>query len=256
MTAQQYAWRVAGEPVADLEPETMPGVCATCGGNDTMGVPTDAINSGTFSMQSDFFRFGTHCCRACTWLYRMGKSQPGNIMAAGGKLYRPTIAENEGRDRWIRVLEEVSKLPPDAPVMGIITTDVKPRVWPRVRMATRSNFGLVVHAPEYDVTGFLAFSLDKLLEITRFAAPILARGYSKRSLLLGILRDYPRASKHIQEAIAWEKQLEQYRIEAAFAPALVAAAAGEESIDGFTGAVEQTPATSRKTTKGQPGLFQ
>lgn len=256
MTPQQYAWMAAGKPPCDLEPVEISGHCSTCGGEDTYGITTDAINNPTFSQHGDFFRYGTHVCRACAWLYRMGKSRPGNMVAAGEKLYWPTIAANPGRDQWISVLEEIANLPDDSQIAGILTTDVKPRLFPRMRLGTKATFGMVVHAPEYDVSGWLPLQLDKLLEIAHGVAPMLNHGYSKRSLLLGILRDYPRAIKHMDQALQWEQQLATWRQQAEFVPALVVATARGELIDGTTSATEQSATTSRKATKGQPGLFQ
>lgn len=262
MTPSQFLWSISGQPPCDIEPEPYSGPCSTCGHHDICGVKTDDINNPGFSQHDEYFRFGSHVCRACAWLYRMGKSNPGNIIGVGQKIYRPTIAENEGRDRWIRVLEEISQLPSDTYVAGVLTTDVKPRVWPRMRMATIGQFGLVVHAPDYDVAGYISMKLPTLLSMTTAMASMLARGYSKRSLLVGILKDFPRASKHLKEAMDWEYQLSIWRPQAEFAAALVVAAAPEKPVDHGndngrpTTRVEPATTASRKSIEKQPGLFQ
>jgi hypothetical protein len=94
---------------------------------------------------------------------------------------------------WIEVLADIAAMPGNTPVSGVMTTDVKPRLWPRARLATVARFGLYLHAGEYDVSEWREFILPDCLDlIGKMIAPLTA-GYAKTSLYHGLFRDHARS---------------------------------------------------------------
>lgn len=228
MTPSQFAWHAAycpphGYPVD----EACGAACATCGQRIGRGVPLHAIETPTTANHADYFRFGSrHVCYACAWLFAAGKGRPGNYVAANGRLEYTVISQDSvvaDKRPWSRVLPELAALPAETPVAGVMTTDVKPRLWPRTRMATIGAFGLYVHAPDYDVSEWRAFGLAACLECIALMRPPLAAGYAKASLWHSLLRDHARASRAPEQALAWDAALRPHRGQPHYLPALIAA---------------------------------
>lgn len=129
-TSPQLIWRNAGEPGHKYAEEVHDGVCATCAAGIGVGVDTEQINNPTFSNHAEFFKFGTHVCRACAWLYGDPKRTHRNVLAVGGDLWWPMIsAESATEDRpsWLELFGRLKNLPPETPMCGVLTTDPKPR---------------------------------------------------------------------------------------------------------------------------------
>jgi len=233
VSPSELIWRAAGSPLPKwpMEPARL-GVCATCGAPIREGVSHEAINSESFAGHADYLAFGTHVCPACAWLYGLGRSKPGNVLAVGGALYHPMLsresARKEGRPTWLEALEEASQAPPDTPVTGVMTVDPKPRLWPRARVGSRGGvFYLYVHNPDWDVSQLVGFDLDRALELVPRLQKVLALGFSKRSVFWDLLRDHKRARKDLRGALALERELARLRPEPEFVVALMAAG-GEE----------------------------
>ena len=162
---------------------------------------------------------------------------------------------------WIEVLSDIAALPPETPVAGVMTTDVKPRLWPRVRLATVGRFGLYVHAGDYDVSEWREFSLPKCLDlIGKMIAPLKA-GYAKASLYHGLFRDHARSSRDPARALEWDVQLAAHRSQPHFLPALIAAGVTKESKKDVKPAARPAINTQPAATSGnqhgatQFGLF-
>lgn len=176
---------------------------------------------------ADIFRFrGRHVCPACAWLFAAGKGAPGNFVVAGASMEYVVISLEsvvETKRPWLAVLRDLAQLPPDTPTTGVMTTDVKPRLWPRMRLSTVGAFGLFLHVPDYDISEWRAFDLNECLRIIQLLREPLLAGFAKASLYHGLWRDYARASKRPGDVMAWEAQLVHLRHSAAFLPALIAA---------------------------------
>ncbi len=97
LSAPQHLWYAAGRPEGKWVLEPVTGVCSTCAAPLTEGVQTAVINNPTFAQHADFFRFGTHCCGACAWLYSDPKRTHRNVLAVGDTLRWPKIVAEPGR---------------------------------------------------------------------------------------------------------------------------------------------------------------
>ena len=256
-TAPALVWRAAGEPAHKYTEEPHSGACATCGGGISIGVPIDEINNPTFSNHAEFFRYGTHACRACAWLYGIGKGRPGNIMAAGTDLYRPVISEKSATDERPTWLDTLRSLSGDMPVAGVLTTDTKPRVWPRMRIASIRAFGLYVHAPEYAVSEYRSFSLADLGVASSAIRKALDMGFTKRRIHLGLLADFTRAKRHTREVMSLEQRLRMLRDRPEFVPALIVTYTElRKEEDGDPGDLEPAGAEGGEARKDGDRLFQ
>jgi hypothetical protein len=246
-SASGLLWRNSGQPAPRWPLEQAEGYCATCGAPIREGVPTEAINNPTFSRHGDYWRFGSHVCAACAWLYGLGKAKPGNLIAYGGQVASPLIAPGE-RVSWGELLPVLAALPDGAPVAGVMTTDVKPRLWPETPLTTRAAFALYVHAPEYDHSGPTRFNPAAALEAMRLLVQALSRGFTKRDCHLGLLRNYAAAARDLAATVELEALLVRHRPEAHFLPALIAAQKGEAYVGDAS-----APAAARRQAR-QDGL--
>jgi len=252
-------------PVHPYQQEACDTVCATCAAPIKYGIPLAQIETPTTANHADYFRFGSkHVCPACAWLYAAGKGRPGNYIATPGRMEYTVISLDSvvtDKRPWVDALADVAAMPPETPVAGVMTTDVKPRLWPRVRLATVGRFGLYVHASEYDVSEWREFGLHACIDlIGKMTAP-LAAGYSKASLYHGLLRDYARSTRCLGSAWEWESQLAPHRSEPHFIPALIAAGVKKESkrdVKPTAGPyINPQPAATggHQPNQAQPGLF-
>jgi len=226
LTVSGLLWRAAGMPAPKWELEPAEGPCGTCGRPITAGVPQKAINSPTFAQHSDYLKYGSHVCAACAWLYGLGRSRPGNFLVVGERVYWPVISlesETEDRPSWLRVIREVARMDPRLPAAGVLTTDVKPRLWPRTRVVTLRAFGLYVHAPEYDVSTFVELDLAELERVALEIGEALRQGFTKTDVYHGLWRNYKRMRRLGKEGIELEKRLSEVRQSEVFVPALVVA---------------------------------
>ena len=259
-TAPQLVWQNAERPMSKWTPERATGNCATCGAILTEGVPTSAINNPTFSQHADFWRYGTHCCPACAWLYAAGKGKPGNLLAYGDRLEYlviSTVSVVPDKRPWLVVLPELLSLPPETPLTGVLTTDVKPRVWPRMVLSSVGAPVLMTHAPEYDLSAPVAVDLAALLDLTQTVCEALTLGYTKLSVFRGLTRDYPRFVKNMEVSNRLEQTLRPLRQTPEFVPALVMAQKGESNEPSRNAArkPEPCPDTRHQFDEAQPGLF-
>lgn len=223
ITASQHIHRLAGSPDVD-QAEDVSGICATCAAKIKQGVPISKIENPSFSQHSDFLRYSKYVCSGCAWLYWSGKGKPGNFIAAGERYDQLVISHEsvvEDKEPWHKALLRVSDMPLETLVSGVLTTDVKPRLWPRTKLATVGNFGLYVHAPDYDLSAFVSFDLAECLRISTLMRDPLVSGYSKSSIYHGLLTDYARSSKYLSQSFGWETGLKACRDNPAFIPALL-----------------------------------
>lgn len=265
MTASLHTWQAAGCPPSPYGDEVAATVCATCAATIAAGVPLAQIETPSTADHANYFRFGSkHVCAACAWLYAAGKGRPGNYIATPGRMEYTVISLEsvvEHKRPWIEVLADIAELPAATVVAGVMTTDVKPRLWPRVRLATVGRFGLYVHAPDYDVSEWRQFSLAACLDLVDVMVEPLVAGYAKASLYHGLLRDHARASRDLARAMAWDSRLLPHRGQPHFLPALIAAGVTKEQkhdvkpVAGSAINAQRTPAGGDQHHPSQPGLF-
>jgi hypothetical protein len=193
------------------------------------------IETPTTANHADYFRFGSqHACDACAWLYAAGKGRPGNYIATRTRMEHMVISLNSvvtDKRPWLAALTEIAVLPADTPIAGVMTTDVKPRLWPRVRLATIARFGLYVHAPDYDASEYRVFDLRACLSLIDMMLAPLDAGFAKQSLYHGLLRDHARTAKDPARALTWDATLAPQRGQPHFLPALIAAGVTKDHHD-------------------------
>lgn len=269
MSASQHAWKAAGQPAHQYAEEPADTVCATCAAPIMSGVPLAQIETPSTANHADYFRFGSkHVCPACAWLFDAGKGRPGNYIATPGAMEYTVISlESVVTDKrpWIEVLADVAALPPETPVAGVMTTDVKPRLWPRVRLATVARFGLYVHAPDYDISEYREFSLAACMALIGLMIAPLTAGYAKASLYNGLFRDHARTTRDPARAMAWDALLATHRSQPHFLPALIAAGVTKETKQDVKPAArpaarpaanpQPAPAGGHQHDQAQLGLF-
>lgn len=229
----QLSWRAAGCPNHGLPHEASEIHCATCGAKIPEGIHISHIETPTTSGHSELFRYGSkYVCDGCAWLFQAGKGRPGNFVTYGDKIEYTVISLEsvvEDKRPWLHVLRDIAKMPDDTEITGVMTTDVKPRLWHRSRLARVGRFGLYVHAPDYDTSEWREFDLHECLLTVDIICQALARGYAKTSCYFGLLRDYARAAKDLDNAMQLDAALAAHRGEQYFIPALITAGVTKEA---------------------------
>ncbi len=263
-SASHLAWRAAGNPSHGLPAIEGAFVCATCAIETPRCVPLDAIETPTTSDHANVFRHSRDgVCEGCAWLFMAGKGRPGNYVATpDGIEYTVISLESVVTDKrpWLPVLRELATLTPDTLVCGVMTTDVKPRLFHKTRIATVGAFGLYVHALDYDVSEFVAFDLRECITAIDTITAALRRGFAKRAVKFGLLTDYARAMAAPEETMDIERLLAPMRASPAFLPALIAGGVTkEDKQDVKRSRSDSEPAASaagrNPPDQGQLGLF-
>lgn len=267
MNAPTLCWEAAGRPEIHKKFKIEPAVClcATCGtALSGDAVTASSVDNSAFSERHESFKYkSAHVCIPCAWLYGAGPSKPGNFFCTPDRFEQTVISLEsvvEDKRPWLHALQEAATLPPDTPCAGVLTTDVKPRLWPRAQLAAVGSFGLFVHAPDYDTSHFISFDLQECLHIIELVRPALLAGFAKTSLYHGLLRDYQRFSKNPDTALSIEQSIAGLRKSPAFLPAILIAGVTKEEIKNATASItrgQPEPATKGRNqdSETQPRLF-
>jgi len=129
----------------------------------------------------------------------------------------------EERPSWLNALQLFASFDKEAEAVGVLTTDPKPRLWPMTNTVTRDDFGMYIHAPDYNTSSFVSFSLDECLDD---CVPLIMKAmelkFSKRAIYNGLLGDFNKAKKDLCGIMALEKEIAKIRSSNAFLPALMA----------------------------------
>lgn len=259
-SASQLIWQNADEPGHKYHEESYGGPCATCSAYTEIGIGTGQINNKTFSNHSEFFKFGTHVCPACAWLYGDPKRAHRNVLAVGDELWWPMIgvdSATEERPSWLDLLTTLpDDFDGDESQCGVLTTDPKPRNWPRMRLGTAHRTALYVHAPDYDTAG--AVVLDATLLVEELLPPIRTAqlaGFSKQRIYHGLLSDFTRTKKDPEGVMQLESELRKLRIWPEFVPALLVSGVKKEEKDGSKTIVESGGESRRDAVQDPTRLF-
>ena len=265
MTASRLIWTAAGSPDQKHPTEPDTGRCMICGSEiDGEAVHAKRIIKSTTAGDSQLFRFrqATHFCIPCAWLMELGKGRPGNFIASEQTGFELAVISVESvvadKRPWLHIVRDLAQLPPDTTITGVLTTDVKPRLWHRCQIATIADFGLYIHAPDYDVSEWRQFSLDDLLGTIDAMMPILRHGYAKSAVYHSLFNDYKRASRDPAEALRLESTLADLRRRPEFLPALLMAGVTKEEKRTYAKPARHTDVTTANRSEAdptQPGLF-
>lgn len=229
-TAPQISWHGAGRPLSGYDTTIHHGYCATCGTPiDGDAVHIKEIENPTFTQHADFMAHGQHVCPACAWLYGAGKGKPGNFIATPGKYEQAVISLAsvvEDKRPWLTIIREIAMLPPDTPVCGVLTTDVKPRLWPRMQAATVGAFGLYVYSPDDDLSAFVPMNLSELLHTIDTIIPAMEAKFSKTEIKRGLFSNLKKCQRNLTTAMEMEQQISPLRKLNSFIPAVLMAGIG------------------------------
>lgn len=229
MTPSQLIWRNSGSPATEHKSVLAAELasCGTCGGTSERWISSASIVTPTFGNHADFLR-GNFVCQACAWLFCIGKARPGNVLAYDDIALFPVLSAlgvSEGRPRMSDALKSFAMRPNSTDCVAIITTDTKPRVWPRARMASRRYFGCYIHAGEYDTSGFRHADLDGILSAVKVIASALTTPLkcSKALIRRGLFTDAEKLTKNGALVSRIEAALRPLRDTPEFLPALIVA---------------------------------
>jgi len=261
----ELIWLSAGQPAPKHDPEPASGRCMICGDEIRhKGVPTKKIIKSTTVGDSQLFRFrtATHFCIPCAWLMDIGKGRPGNFIASAPTGFELAVISVESvvQDKrpWLQIIRDLARLPGQTAITGVLTTDVKIRLWHRCQLASIERFGLYVHAPDYDVSEWRQFDLADLLRAIDEILPILRAGYAKSAIYHSLFNDYKRASRDPAETMRLESTLANLRQRPEFLPALLMAGVTKEEKRAHANTARHADpaATDRgETDQAQLGLF-
>lgn len=222
MTHTQLCYQEAGcPPLESLQ--TTDAYCATCGQHTRQAVNQNDINNPTFSQHGDFLK-GEWVCPACAFMYRQGKARPGNYLAIDGHGFNYlAISADSDKKSWSDMLGELVALPKQTKVTGVLTTDVKPRLFPRTQLATVGDFGLYIHAGDYDVSEYREFDLVECIQAIELINEALSLKFTKGSIASNLFDYFKIATKDFAVTQDLELRLSKIRNNPAFIPALIIA---------------------------------
>jgi hypothetical protein len=242
LPAPALAWHAAGSPAPTWPVEPVPvAACACCGTPAMTSIPIARFVSETYSQPADFLPFGERVCPACAWWHSETKQRHRSWLTDGARLWWPILSAETAaaepdaalrvagqRPAWRDLLRHVATLPAATPLAGLLTTDPKPRLWPRVRAGTVGRALLYVHStgdksPVGDVSAGVACDLREVARLLGVIEPPLAAGWTKRALGRGLLTDHARATRNLAGTLALERVLAGERGTPAWSVALLVA---------------------------------
>lgn len=223
MTHAQLCYRAAGSPDVEGVVSDIANYCATCGAHITEGVSSKDINNPTFSQHGDFLK-GEWVCRGCMFMYKQGKAKPGNYLAVEDSGFNYLAISSTGdKKSWHEMLIDLIEMPEQTRVTGVLTADVKPRLWPRSNIATVGYFGLYVHSSDYDISEYREFDLQVCLDVIEVINQCLSLKFTKASIYQGLFGYHKIAIKDLTTTQELEAKLSPLRDNPAFIPALIIA---------------------------------
>lgn len=245
-SAPELVWEALGRPVPEgktgsgyrfeaVAPAEGGGSarCATCGVPIGTGVPVrprrgvKGIDNPTFFGHAEYFRYGSHVCPACAFFYGDPKRTHRSVAAIGDRGFWPVFSAKSAtaeRPRWRQVLGMIARVPAATPLAGVLTTDPKIRLWPRMELGTAARPALYVHAPDYDWSRSTAFDLRRTAEAMALVDRGLALGAPRAALWAGLVGAAKVADRHgVGAVLALEAAIAPWRGSPELVVALLAA---------------------------------
>ncbi len=146
-----------------------------------------------------------------------------------GAGFHPLIAREaalkQGRPCWSDLVRQIWPDREGQPLVGILTTDFKKRLWPRARVGALGNHTRVyVHDPENDLSANLVLDWPKFMEVLDFVETIYTLGFSKPAIRQTLTHEWKAAQTiGLAETLRLERELQNLRPAPEFAPALIMA---------------------------------
>lgn len=227
-------------------PVEVPGgaCCAVTGKLITRGYPVADMTTEATAEFLDFFRGGMNgyvaeetarCIKINAAPSAGNPTARATMVFADGTYYNPLIstesAAKQERPCWSQLVREIWPARAGQPVLIILTTDMKKRLWPRARVGALGNSTPVLY---YDSksNGNEVFRIDwpEMLRVLDLVEEVYSKGFSKAAIVEGL----PRAWKAtlalgLGETIRWDRQLAFWRGSQAFQMAVLIAQKHEEA---------------------------
>lgn len=218
--------------------------CAVTGKPITAGYAVTDMTTEATAEFLDFFRGGiagyvaeeTARCIKVNAAPRQGNLTARAAMVfADGTYYNPLIsaesAAKQERPCWSQLVREVWPARAGQPVLIILTTDMKKRLWPRARVGAMGNSTPVLY---YDnaSSGNEVFSIDwpQMLACLDLVEEVYSKGFPKAAMVEGLTRAWKATQAlGLAETLRLDRGLRPLRGSQAFQMAVLIAQKYEEA---------------------------
>lgn len=149
-------------------------------------------------------------------MYGEPKRHHRGVLALGGRIAWSLLGTKPDGDRprWRQMWGDVArmaKVAPDTPMTGVLTTDVKPRLWPRCRPATASRPGVYLHSPDHDWSAWVDLDLGRVAACMSTLDYAVSIGASKLACWSGLGLNTKLIDKHPEAVERIEAALERHK---------------------------------------------
>ncbi len=228
MTVTEYLVSGLKIPPLDEPPKPVTANCAITGLHITHGYPVWDIVPNTAGEYLDLLPNGTNgyvsdsAARAIKGTWNLGS----RIIFSDGTHYHPLIARDKTGERpcWSDLVRQLWITKRGEPVLMILTTDVKKRVWHKARIGV---LGSATPVMIYDVSDSGLSSVQVidwavLLEILDVVENIYSMGFSKNGIRYSLLREWSRVPLlGVRQVVDLDNQLKPLREKIEFAMAVL-----------------------------------
>ena len=152
--------------------------------------------------------------------FRQDHNLGARLIFGDGTPYRPLISaesaakpENAGRPSWSRLVRDVWPSRAGQPVLCLLTTDTKKRLWPHSRVGPLGEATPVyLHDSGHCISASVTLSWPKMLGMLDLLETIYAVGFGKSALAESLWRDLKRAQEAgYAQTTAWEHEIAPWR---------------------------------------------
>jgi hypothetical protein len=219
----------------DLPPGTS---CAITGQPITRGYPVADMVTAATAEFLDCFRGGVHgwVSEAAARCFKSADPRKGNpcarshVIFAGGPAYMPLIsrdsaAADEARPCWSDLVRAVWPKHAGRPMLAMLTTDTKKRLWIRARVGSLgSRTPVLVYDAGLALNEVRLVDWPALLECLDIIEEVYTAGFVKEAILTGLYGQTKAIEQcGLSQTREWERLLRDWRPRPEFAVALLIA---------------------------------